>query len=365
VAHLREGGTTPWRDWYGVAPAGGRVLPGAQQLELLRRANLAAGSRRRGSSTPAGLADRVLAASAAGRGHADLPLVGAGEPTFGARPLDPAELPARELLRVASTLLAEDLAELGADPLPTTWTRPWRRRVRLIGDPVVVAEVGDELAARGRPLGGTGALVVVAAAPLDTLLEHTWTQRCFEHGSRPWEDWLRFWSERGQLPVRADLPDAVRRWGPRRPLVRVVTDPRRLPRTLGVRRLPRTTVPGADQAELARRIAAVAGLLVPAEERPGLMRTLRGRMPRTTTPPVRLPEWARPWVDASAERMTRELRRADYPVVGDLADLTPVWEGGATPRPRAELDHLVLDLALRMLVDPTWRMDPESREEEA
>jgi hypothetical protein len=43
VAHLRTGGTTPWSQWQDPAPPaeqGGRYLPGAQQLELLRRLNL-------------------------------------------------------------------------------------------------------------------------------------------------------------------------------------------------------------------------------------------------------------------------------------------------------------------------------------
>ena len=88
VAHLRAGGTTPWLAWTdpgaGDEPAG-RALPGAQQLELLRRINLA---RRRAhgpvaTATPrTRLADRVLAAPAAGRGKADLPLIGAGGRRF-------------------------------------------------------------------------------------------------------------------------------------------------------------------------------------------------------------------------------------------------------------------------------------------
>jgi len=70
VAHLRSGGTTPWRAWTAAdAPdrdrfaRGGRYLPGAQQLELLRRLNAA------GRPT-ASLVDRVLNASAPGRGRA-------------------------------------------------------------------------------------------------------------------------------------------------------------------------------------------------------------------------------------------------------------------------------------------------------
>ena len=48
----------------------------------------------------------MLAAPAAGRGQADLPLVGVGAPGFGPRPVDPSDVSARELLRVAAALLA-------------------------------------------------------------------------------------------------------------------------------------------------------------------------------------------------------------------------------------------------------------------
>jgi hypothetical protein len=195
---------------------------------------------------------------------------------------------------------------------------------------------------------------VVAAGPLDELLAHTWTQRCFEHGTKPWPDWLRFWRERDQLPARVDLGESVRRWRPRPSLVRVVTDPERLPRQLGARRLPTVVVPGADQAELARRVAAVVGLRVPAHERPGLMRTLRARMPRTTTPAAAVPETEREWLEASADRVARDLRRAGYPVVGDLADLAPRLRPASDGTP-GRLDEQVLDLAVRMLVDDGWR----------
>ncbi|MCD6638913.1 MAG: hypothetical protein LT071_03245 [Nocardioides sp.] len=356
VEHLQSGGTTPWAGWSGPGPAGEGPLPGAQQLELLRRLNLVGPVSR-------DLAARVLRTPAAGRGRADLPLAGAGAPAFGPRPVDPADLDDRELVRVASVLLAEDLVALGADPVPTSWTRPWRLRFRLLGDPLVVARVGDDLQGRGRPQGGVRPFVVVVAAPLDELLAHTWTQRCFERGTRPWEEWLRFWSERDQLPARVELGEAVRRWSRWRPFVRIVTDRSRLPHALGVRRVAQTVVPGADQAELARRVAAVVGLLVPAEERPALMRTLGARMPATSTPPVAVPAWARPWVDTAAQRVTRDLRRADYPVLGDLADLAPRWGAAQDPSTTApaapagaELDRLVLALALRMLVDPSWQV---------
>ncbi len=354
VAHLRAGGTTPWLGWTAPADPTG-PLPGAQQLELLRRVNAAAQGRPR-----PGLADRVLGTPAAGRGKADLSLVGVDAAAWGPRPVDPASLGPRELLRVASVLLAEDLVRLGTDPTPTAWPRPWRRRLRLVGDPLVVAGHRRDLAARGRPEGGRRPVLVVVGAPLDELLAHTWTQRCFETGTQPWAEWLRFWRERDQLPARADLPASVERWPTRRRSVRIVTDRDRLPGQLGVSHLPQVLVPGADQAELARRVAAVVGLMVPAPERPPLMRTLQLRMPGGGSAPVAVPEGEQEWVAAAAARSTRTLTRAGYPVVGDLADLAPT--SGPHPVRGGASDQQVLDLAIRMVADTTWRTRPAERQ---
>ncbi len=351
VDHLRRGGTTPWLAWTDrTAPGAAPTLPGAQQLELLRRINLARGS----APHQPGLADRVLATTAAGRGQADLPLVGLPRSGFGPAPVDPATVGAHELLRVASVLVADDLVALGADPVRTTWARPWRRRFRLVGDPVLATGLREHLRGLGRPEGGPRPHVVALGAPLDELLARTWTQRCFEHGSKPWSEWLRFWRERDQLPARVDLADSVRRWHPRRPLVRVVTDHDRLAREVGVRSLPPVRVPGADQAELARRVAAVVGLRVPVAERPSLMRTLQRRIPDSGVAPVGVPDRERDWVASSAARMTRHLTRAGYPVVGDLADLAP--RSAPAPVTGAD-DEQVLDLAIRMVVDPAWRTE--------
>ena len=54
--------------------------------------------------------------------------------------------------------------------------------------------------------------------------------------------------------------------------------------------------------------------------------------------------------------MTRGLSRAGYPVVGDLADLAPRAAAG---RGRPD-DRQVLDLAIRMVVDPRWRRTESS-----
>ncbi|MCF6378366.1 hypothetical protein L2K70_12195 [Nocardioides KLBMP 9356] len=357
VAHLRDGGTTPWLAWSGAgAPLPG-PLPGAQQLELLRRINLAAGSsagsrgdRHRERTR---LADRVLAAPAAGRGKADLALVGAAHRGFGPAPVDPATVSAHELLRVASVVLADDLVALGPDPVATSWPRPWRRRVRLVGDPLVAAATREHLLGKGRPEGGPRPFVVAIGRPLDELLAHTWTQRCFETGATPWAEWLRFWRERDQLPARADLVASVQRWGGRRPFVRVVTDLDLLPRQAGVRSLPAVRVPGADQAELARRVAAVVGLRVDRKDRPGLMRTLQRRIPDSGVAPVGVPAREHQWVERSAARTVRAVQRAGYAVVGDLAGLEP--RAGAPSGATGPDDRQVLDLAIRMIVDPGWR----------
>src|SRR3954447_16344628 len=89
VAHLRSGGVTPWRDWSGEGDPHGRILPGAQQLELLRPLNVAAGGGAEGTVS-AELATRTVEASAPGRGRPDLELEGAVAPlAFGPRPVDP------------------------------------------------------------------------------------------------------------------------------------------------------------------------------------------------------------------------------------------------------------------------------------
>lgn len=364
LAHLREGGTTPWDVWTGDGVPTARVLPGAQQLELLRRLNLAGpsdpfGSGRSHLSTR--LVERVLTAPAPGRGKPDLPLVGVSGSAYGPKPVDPGQLRPDELIRVATSVLAEDVVALGLPQPRRRLHRVWHRGYRLAGDPLECAHVRDELSGRGRPPGGPGATTMVLGGPLDQMLADVWTRRCFERGSGGWLAWLRFWQQRGQLPPRIDLP-AVARRHLAQGRVTVVLDPSKLPKVLGVRRLPPPVRPGADAAELARRIATVIGLLVEPDERAALMtRTLLPRMPATPTPPPALPEEHRGWVIAASERMARDLRRAGYPVLGDTAAIrtpAPAATGSTASAPGLPAAELVLDLAVRMLVDEDWKKEP-------
>ena len=91
VAHLRSGGTVPWADWSGQVAGGTRVsrlLPGAQQLELLRRMNL--------------------------RGPVDAVLVAAPEQPDGTRPIAVVE---RDWLQgIVKSLLAQGARTIMAEP---------------------------------------------------------------------------------------------------------------------------------------------------------------------------------------------------------------------------------------------------------
>ncbi|MGA8255397.1 MAG: hypothetical protein WB767_02360, partial [Nocardioides sp.] len=233
VAALRAGSTTPWHQWLTTGSDGDRsdrYLPGAQQLELLRRLNVA-------GRPGAVLVERVLTASAPGRGTPDLELVGAVEPPqWGPRPIDPVDLPDSELVRVATMLLAEDVVALGAPAPPIGGRRPWARPYRLVGDPWLADPIRAELISRGRPPGGRRAPVYVLGADVETMVVHAFTARAFDEGGSGWHDWLGTSTSR-PMPPRVDVLAAARFWAERigRSRVRIVLDVDRLPRALGSR----------------------------------------------------------------------------------------------------------------------------------
>lgn len=336
VTHLREGGTTPWLAWVQDGDERGRVLPGAQQLELLRRLNQTG----RPSTV---LVERVLGASAPGRGRPDLELLGAAEPSrFGPPPVDPAGLRDDELLRVAASLIAEDLVGEGAraaTPAGTTsattvgssgrrapgLVRPWRTRYRIVGDPWLADPIRAELIARGRPPGGRGSVVLVMGTDLATMLVDAWTSRAFAEGGPGWTEWLDALVARHQVAPRVDLAQAARVWsgrvGPDR--VRIVLDPAAVPRLVGVRRaLPVPPTISADGVDLARRVASVLGLLVAPQRREQLLgEVLRPRLVHAAGGLLVVPPEHGEWVHLRAGRMRDALLRAGYPVHGDLDTL--------------------------------------------
>lgn len=344
VNHLRSGGACPWAAWSGTAEPSGRAVPGAQQLELLRRLNAV------GTPGPV-LVDRVLATSAPGRGQPDLELVGAAHDSrFGPPPVDPADVPVRELLRVATALIAEDLVAAGvpAPPRPGV-VRPWRVRYRLVGDPEIADPVRAALVARGRPPGGRMARVLVLAAPVDRMLADAWTRRAFDFGAPGWRSWLEQVTRHDRVPGRIDVLAQARAWSARvgRSRVHVVLDPAELPGLLGVRSLPAVPAPAAAVPDLARRVASVLGLHVSAEQRTALLRhRLRPLLEGSAGEPLTLPEAHHPWAHAQAERAAEGLRRAGYAVHGDPHSLLPVDRSGTGAPDAGETLGLAIGLLL-------------------
>ena len=348
VAHLRAGGTTPWAEWTGLGQPGGRFLPGAQQLELLRRLNLTG----RPSSA---LAERVLTASAPGRGRPDLELVGATErQAFGPAPVDPGTLPEDELVRVATGLLAEDLVAGGLPDAPRQRrVRLLRRRYRLLGDPLVARPLRAHLLADGRPPGGSGAHVSVVGDDLERLLVHVWTAQVLEGGAPPWHDWLSSLVRRDRLPRRVDLAAIAESWVPKvgADHVHVVLDPAHLPRLVGVRRLPAQPADlAADAVELVRRTAPVLGLLVvpPVRERL-LWERMRAWVTDAPGLPLAVPRRHQAWLTERARRMREDLRLGGYAVHGDAATLLPGPGSGDLRGATGPSEPGVLALALRLL----------------
>jgi hypothetical protein len=386
VAALRDGATTPWSHWpreAGTAAATARDLPGAQQLELARRVNLAG----QGLPTRAEVVERVLTASAAGRGAPERELAGGVTPRpWGLAPVDPATLEEEDLLRVVATLVAEDV--VAADPrhqrspldpvtaLPARVRRRARRGLsralprrraghRLVGDPWRVMTARDVVLRRGGRLGGDDATVVVVGDDVATMLVDAYTARAFGAGVTSWQRWQRRLGpgDAHPLPVPADLAQVARRWGEAvgRDRVVVVADPGALAAALDLpaRTADRLTPerPSADAVDLARRVAEPLATLVPPDERRRLLRRVLlpqvladdARRPAGETSPLRVEPSRLPWVARRAERVRDDLRVAGYPVLGDLQSLVPVVGSPAAPGHGPD-DARVLALAVRLLL---------------
>lgn len=407
VAHLRAGGCTPWGGWtgrYATAGAGegpsgpsgssavsvsGRlglqVLPGAQQLELLRRVNAA-------GLLPAATRDRVLTASGLDRGLADLPLPGGPRAAFGPVPVDPADVPVEELLRFAVLLLADALPGVVPDEQPPgeqPGERPGvggravgrgrSRRARLrrltrggycvVGDPWLAARVREDLRRRGRPPGGRLPRVAVVAGPVPAMLAHTWTHRVWHDGAPAWADWVAARAG-GPLPWGADVVGQADKWaarvGARR--VVVVTDLAEVGRLAGVRRpdlVPDGGLePGGDATELARRVRDALCVVAPPHRHRALL--LDGLLPATEgmrrgSLPSVPPEHAR-WAARRAGNQYHRLREAGYAVAGDVdllllgADVVADGPDQDTTRPEHVLD-LAVALLARGLVPGTGAED--------
>jgi hypothetical protein len=346
AAHLQDGGSTPWAEWAGAAEPRGSYLPGAQQLELLRRLNAT-------RPVSADLATRVLEASAPGRGQPDLPLSGGSVPRpYGPLPVDPAALPDDELARVASSVIADDVVAAG---LPARARRPvpqlWRRRYRLEGDPILSGPRQADLLARGRRQPGRGSPVLVLGTDVGQMLVHTWTARSMDDGALPWSEWIARAARADNAPPRVDLVRTAAHWrarvGDRR--VRVVLDVAAATGLVGERRpLDGGRELPADAVDLVRRVGLVVGLLVPHPDRVALLRAhLLPRLVDAPGEPLVLADRYARRAGAMAIRMRDGLIEGRYAVVGRPDSLLPAERPGVTEPSAAG----VLSLALHLLLE--------------
>ncbi len=358
VAHLSGGGTCPWREWSGAAAVREAPLPGAQHLELLRRLNAA-------RTTPAALVDLVLAASPPGRGQPQLDLVGVSEhPGFGAPPVDPSQLPAEELVRLGTGVLAE-LAVAAPLPAVADPVRPrrWRSTYRLTGNPYVAAAVRRDLAAQGRPPGGAPGKVLVLLTDHDTHLADVWSARAGVGTVRAWEAWLDRLADAdapGEVAPRADVLARVRGWASRVGVERVhlVLDPAAAGPLVG----GTTTAPPGRLShaalELARHTANTLRVSVDGPRRDLLMRRvvhgwLREADRGAGLPAPGVPARHREWVDAEARRLRDALLADGYPVHGGTLDRLLPARGGRTSGPGPDDVLGVLVRALHTAAPPT------------
>lgn len=305
------------------------VTVGVRQEEVLRRV-LARNPRPTTESL-------ILQATPAGRGLTEADLSGI--------PAD--ELPAKELLRVATSAIADKLVSKGIPPTAEPPSRSKRRGYVLAGDPLAANPIRAELISRGRRPGGKRTRAWVLAGPIDRMLAHAWTAACFDSGPQSWPQWLATWAHRGKPPTRADLVAIARkhRDAGRRPTI--VTDPALLPSALGVTGpLPPPLALSAPVAEVSRRVAIILGGLVSVDERRALLRTqLIPRVAGARGPELALPSSFGEYAEGQAWRMHEQLAADGYPVIGELSGLAPSPVGD----PDGLAEEAVLDAAISML----------------
>jgi len=356
VEHLRQGGTTPWSSFTEEGEARGPLLPGAIQLEVLRRLNLLAGS------SQTALADRVLESSAPGRGQPDLQLAGALDWSgFGPAPVDPGDLRPEELVRLAAGVLAELTVEADPGPveaprrprLPRKPTAPWRRGFHIVGNPVAGEQTREALARAGRRSGRRRPVAVVLADDLGGMLADLWSWRVQHTLSTPFASWVGQWAKRDELPRPLDPAAVAARWAGKVGADNVHVVVQRHPeaevaRIVGVRRPldgSHTGLSGAA-AQLVRNVNGVLRVLVDGDRHQHLLDTvLLPWLADEHGPRWAVPQRHEEWVRRQAERLRDELSAGRYALHGDLDLLVPGTGNAQQPS-----DDAVLEIALRTLL---------------
>ncbi|MCL2543087.1 MAG: hypothetical protein FWE71_11610 [Nocardioidaceae bacterium] len=337
LAALQDGATTPWAEWAAPAEPSLPFFPAAQQLEALRRVNAAAGGR----PVPGSVTAALLRGGITDRNRGDLPLADETPRPFGPPAVDPADLPARDLLPVVSGPLARFLAALAEEPVrrPLPLVRGWR----MVGDPWATAYLtaAQQRLRRGR----TGRRTLVLGADLVTLTVHAWADHAVSGGRLGLRAWLGERVTEGHLPRPLDLARTAGRVaeevGPRHTVIALDT--------ARVRRLPAPPPVDPTAVELARWVGRPLGVLTGPERRRHLL--LHHLLPRATraTGPVTLPSRWQDLLASYADGQRSALAAKGYPVLGSLDALLP----SPAPQPTAfPTDRAVLDRAIDLLLEP-------------
>lgn len=367
VEHLRHGGTTPWSSFAEEGEARGPLLPGAIQLEVLRRLNLLAGVPQ-APEIQQGLADRVLESSAPGRGQPDLQLAGALDWSgFGPAPVDPADLQTGELVRLAVGVLAE--LTVYADPGPVEAPQPRRRMpwrlaglfqtgFQIVGNPLAADQTREALARAGRHSGRRKPVAVVLADDLGGMFADLWGWRVRHRLCTPFPAWVGHWARRDELPRPLDPAAVAARWARRVGADRVHVVVQRHP-AVEVARIvgARQPLDGAHAglsgaaAQLVRNVNGVLRVLVDAERHQHLLdHVLLPWLADEHGPRWAVPKRHEEWVRRQAERLREELSAGGYSLHGDLDLLVPRSHGGRAGNAQRPSDDAVLEIALRTLL---------------
>lgn len=367
---LRSGSTQTWSAFLDGPAAeatgvgAGSLLPGAAQLELVRR--LAAGT---GDELPdfAGLADLVLTTTGPGRGLVDVPLPWPGAevvspPGIGTPPVEPDQLPAEELLRVSAGVLARLLAAEPRVPVrrPSRPWRPWRRAFTLLGAPTTVELVRAALLARGLREGGPRTTYLVLGGPLEDMMAQRWSARVRAGAGLRWQRMWRTAATNDRVPPGIALPTIASHladeFTPARVHVVLAPDASTTLSLVG-EILGVSTEPVADRydvlaTDLLRRVNPVLHLAVGEDARRQVVRDLWPELAAGEEPgPLGAPASQLDWAVAAGERMAVGLSAGRYAVHGDPALVVPTRRTGVrrAPDPDDVLAHALV------VIGRAWR----------
>ena len=367
AGQLRAGSSQTWAEFLDT-PAGsvgqgdGGPLPGAAQLELVRR--LAA--HQPGLPRFAELAELVLGTTGPGRGLVDTPLPWPAARTVGTPPVEPERLPAEEVLRACAGVLARLLAteaDLPPARVARPW-RPWRRGFTLLGAPTTVGLVRGALLERGLREGGSRTTWLVLGGPLEDLMAQRWSARVRAGAGLRWQRLWRTAATNDRLPPGIALPAIAQHvadeFGSARVHVVLAEDPGAVlagvAEVLGVEAGPLEPRIDVLATDLLRRVNPALGLAVGDEARRRVVDRVWPEVAGGEQPaPLGAPKAHLDWAIAAGERMAGALSTGRYAVHGDPALVVPARRPGVrrAPDPDDVLAHALL------VVGRAWRRHTE------